>query len=63
MGQKVHYIKLHSHASSLTSSCLFHKQVLKPGLAQYHYSVSGVNWEVFIFQDPLTFLLGTRTVC
>lgn len=63
MGWKVHYIKLPSYVPRLPTSYLFHKQIFKLGLAQYHYSVAGVDWEFFIFQDPLTFLLGTRTVC
>lgn len=45
------------------TGCPFHKQVCKLGMAQYHYSVAGVTWEFFYISDPLTFPLGTRTVC
>lgn len=59
MGWKVHCTKLSSRVPPPPpSSCPFHKQVDKPGMAQYHYSVAGVSWEFFYISGSLDLSFG-----
>lgn len=47
-----------SRKPPVPTSCPFHKQVYKPGKAQYHYSVAGVSWEVFYLSGSLDLSFG-----
>lgn len=47
-----------SRKPSLPTGCPFHKQVYKPGMAQYHYSVAGVSWEFFYLSGSLDLSFG-----